>query len=209
MSSPIIIPIFPLGIVPLPGEPVPLHIFEPRYKQMISDSAPRPGSNEYQPIGINFAGENQLHEVGCTVVIHQILHKYADGQLDIMALAYQRYRLLAVQEDKSYLQAQVEFFSDQEPLETPDSALQGQVLEQFSSFVKLIGSESKPDLSVPFLSFHLAMLLSMEIKQRLALIEMRSENQRLKMLEAYLGELVPRLEQAREFKRRVRSNGHF
>jgi len=204
-----LIPIFPLGIVPLPGEPVPLHIFEPRYKQMVSDCAPRPGSNGYLPIGINFSKEHHLHEVGCTVVIHQILHKYADGQLDLMTLGTQRYRLLKMHEDQPYLKAEVVLLNDHDPAERPEPTLKATVLAGFAEFLKLIGSDSAVEAPEQGLSFHLASLLSLEIEARLALIELQSENERLKKLESYLAELLPRLQKAHEFKRRVRSNGHF
>lgn len=204
-----LIPIFPLGIVPLPGEPVPLHIFEPRYKQMVSDCAPRPGSNGYLPIGINFSQKNQLHEVGCTVLIHQILHKYADGQLDLMTLGSQRYRLRNMHEDQPYLQAEVVWLNDHDPDEVPEAPLKARVLEGFAEFLKLIGSDSAVEMPKRGLSFHLASLLNLEVESRLVLIEQQSENQRLETLERYLEELLPRLQKAQEFKRRVRSNGHF
>ncbi|PIQ23967.1 hypothetical protein COW36_05465 [bacterium (Candidatus Blackallbacteria) CG17_big_fil_post_rev_8_21_14_2_50_48_46] len=209
MSSEILIPIFPLGIVPLPGEPVPLHIFEPRYKQMIADCAPVAGSNQYLPIGINFAHPQKLHETGCTVIVHQILHKYADGQLDIMTQGSQRFHVLELDHSRSYLQAKIRYFEDLNPSEIPDPDLKTKLLENYQTFLSLIGSDAEWSLDTDAISFQLAALLSLETEIKLELLESRSENERLERLCNYFKELLPRLEKAKEFQRRVRSNGHF
>lgn len=207
--SEIRIPLFPLALVPLPGEPVPLHIFEPRYKQLVADCAPAPGSQEYQPFGIQYTQQKQLHELGCTVVIHQILHKYPDGQLDIMTLGQQRYQLLEVLEERSYLTGRVRYFDDPESERMPAPQLLQQVLQTYETFLQRVGSKAWLSATEPRPSFQLAALLNPETEIRLQLLEMRSENQRLELLHNYLETLLDRLEKAQEFQRRVRSNGHF
>ena len=198
-----LLPIFPLGLAPLPGEAVPLHIFEPRYQQLIRDCAT---AGEFLPFGIHTLERGQLHGTGCTVVIEAVLHTYPDGQLDLITRARQRYRLLeTVSGDKPYRQARVEWLVDQEP--DSDAGLRQRVLALGQRWLALRGQHL--DTAAAQLSFQLAPLLDFELSDRVRLREMRSENERLEMLCDYLSEQVPRLEEKREFQRRVRSNGHF
>lgn len=203
------IPLFPLALVPLPGEPVPLHIFEPRYKQLVADSAPSPGHQEYRPFGIQYSHQNKLHPFGCTVVIHQILHKYPDGRLDIMTLGQQRYELLEVFDERAYLMGRVRFFDDPESERMPDPLILKQILAICEKFLEQMGSRVRLHITAPQPSFELAVLLNPEIETRLQLLETRSENQRLEILRKYLDTLSDHLEKLQAFQRRVRSNGHF
>ena len=73
------LPLFPLGIVLLPGEPVPLHIFEPRYKEMV-----RVCTDEERPFGIVYASENRGADIGCTALIERVAARYNDGRLGVL-----------------------------------------------------------------------------------------------------------------------------
>jgi Lon protease-like protein len=204
--SEVLLPIFPLGLAPLPGEAIPLHIFEPRYQQLIRDCAPPAESRAYLPFGIHTLEQGQWHATGCTVVIEAVLHKYPDGQLDLITRAHQRYRLLeAVTSEKPYRQARVEWLLDQAP--ESEANLQQRVLALGQRWLALRGQTL--DTIAPQLSFQLASLLDFTLADRLRLRDMLSENERLEMLCDYLSEQVPRLEEKREFQRRVSSNGHF
>jgi len=101
------IPIFPLGVVLFPEIPLPLHIFEERYKKMI-----RYCLDEQQPFGVVLYEDGKLYNKGCTAVITRLLNEYPDGRLDILAKGAHRFQLVDLIDEKAYLQALVEYFDD-------------------------------------------------------------------------------------------------
>lgn len=208
MSDEILIPIFPLDLIVLPGEPVPLHIFEPRYKQLLADCAPTEGQKQYQPFGIVYAQKTKLNEIGCTVVVDEILHKYPQGELDIMSFGSKRFRLLESHRDKVYLTGLIEWIEDQaEPLETQQRQ---RVLQLYEQFLTLVDVEDHTiDRKKEKLSFEIAYRIHPEKPYKLKLLQSLSESERLQILQDYLEESIPQIEQAKEFKRVVRSNGYF
>lgn len=203
-----VIPIFPLNIVVLPGEPVPLHIFEPRYKQLIADCAPLPGAKQYQPFGISYSKKNQLSEIGCTVIVDEILHKYPAGELDIMTFGQQRYKLLDTYRDKVYMTAEIEWF--REPDEELDADARGAVMALYEQFLSVVEvSDMTIDARSTHLSYEVAYRVNLEKGPKLELLEAPGENARLHLLRGYLEEAVPQIEKAKEFRRIVRGNGYF
>lgn len=202
-----ILPIFPLDLVVLPGEPVPLHIFEERYKQMIADCAPLAGERHYQPFGITFSKEDKLSEIGCTVVVEEILHKYPSGELDIMTYGKQRYRLLSTRQRRQYLTGEVEWLPEDNSV-SPE--LRDEVLKLYEEFLSLIEVEDLTlDPRSDHLSYEIAYRVNLEKGPKLLLLESSSETERLYQLQKYLLAALPEIEQAKEFRRRVRANGYF
>src|SRR5271154_4645030 len=107
-------PLFPLGIVALPGERVPLHIFEDRYLRMIERCLlGEPGSPERE-FGIVWLSEEELKRVGCACQIEETLERMEDGRLNIRARGTRPFRLLERQDDLPYPAGVVEFLSDRE-----------------------------------------------------------------------------------------------
>lgn len=203
------LPIFPLGLVVVPGEPVPLHIFEERYKQLVADCAPLPGQKFYQPFGLTYAKDNKLNDMGCSLVVDEILHKYPDGQLDVMTYGQRRYRLLSTHEGLApYLIGEVEWV--EEVPEEPRADLRDGVLALYERFLALVEvNDLTLDFRSPQLSFEIAYRVNLEKLPKLELLETLGENARLEMLLTYLETAVPQIEEAREFRRRVRANGYF
>ncbi len=202
------IPIFPLNVVVLPGEPVPLHIFEERYKQLIADCAPLEGERQYQPFGISFSKKNLLNNIGCTVLVDEILHKYPEGELDIMTYGQKRYRLLETVQEQPYLTGLVEWLV--EPEEEPDQEGRAAVLALYEQFLEIVEvHDSTLDARASQLSYEIAYRINLEKAPKLELLETIGENARLKLLQNYLEQAVPEIEQAKEFRRIVRSNGYF
>ena len=97
-----LIPLFPLDVVLFPGTPLPLHIFEPRYKEMIAECLA-----QNRTFGVVRALEEGLAEVGCTAEIVTIVKEYADGQLDLVAEGRNRFEIVGVNQERSFLQAEV------------------------------------------------------------------------------------------------------
>ena len=115
------IPLFPLGLVLYPNERLPLHIFEPRYKEMTqlcldSDS----------PFGIVFFDDGKMSEVGCTARINTILERYEDGRMDLVVDGETRFQVVHVFEDQAYLTAEIAFIEEAE--EGPLPGLQQRVI---------------------------------------------------------------------------------
>src|ERR1700761_8037787 len=104
-----LLPLFPLSVVLLPATPLPLHIFEERYKKMMSDLIS--GSTEF---GVVLAKDDGIVNIGCTATVDRVLQRYDDGRLDLVAIGQRRFRVVSLNDDKSYLRASVEFFNDEE-----------------------------------------------------------------------------------------------
>lgn len=211
------IPLFPLSIVVFPGHLVPLHIFEPRYKEMVADCTHGGASRVF---GISFEEDGEVAGIGCAVTIMQRRPAEPDGSFDIVCRAQGRYRILEVFEDQAYLQAKVEYFDDDEDDEA-DPALQQLLKIRFRSLVDLAAQEAgsqivdgqgAPEEAAEGLeegnAWAIAQRTGMEGAGKQVLLEMTSENARLQNLAAYLEELLPVLEVRMARKKQVKTNGH-
>src|SRR5205823_13571367 len=104
-----LIPLFPLRLVVLPRAPLPLHIFEERYKELAGDAI-----RDNSEFGIVLAKEEGIVNAGCTVTIEKVMQMYSDGRMDILSRGHRRFEIEALNQDKSYLQAEVNFFDDED-----------------------------------------------------------------------------------------------
>lgn len=109
MADEKIIPLFPLELVLLPDMPLPLHIFEDRYKLMIGECLEGRAA-----FGIVYSDGRNVERVGCSAAILHVLNRYEDGRLDILAAGRERFHILDTLDRKPYLEARVEFFKDEE-----------------------------------------------------------------------------------------------
>ena len=105
-----LLPLFPLRVVVFPRTPLPLHIFEERYKELIGEAIQ--GATEF---GIVLAKDDGIVNAGCTVIVEKVVKNYADGRMDILTRGVRRFEIVGLNEDKSYLRGEVEFFDDDEP----------------------------------------------------------------------------------------------
>jgi Lon protease-like protein len=101
------IPLFPLQTVLLPEFPLPLHIFEERYKLLVDHCI----ANESE-FGIVYADGNRIKKVGCTAKIVQVYNRYNDGKMDILTIGQNRFKIKNISEEELYLTAEVEYFDD-------------------------------------------------------------------------------------------------
>ena len=106
MSS--LLPLFPLEAVLLPGVPFPLHIFEPRYKEMIEECLA-----EQTPFGVVRSQDEGVSEIGCTAEILAVTKKHPDGKLDIVTQGKRRFEVLEVNQERSFLRAEVLYIDDE------------------------------------------------------------------------------------------------
>lgn len=203
------IPIFPLQIVVFPGEMVPLRIFEERYKQMFADVRAARERGEVLQVGIILVeGSEVLAEVGCTVVLEEVLDEHEDGRLNIITLGARRFRIEQVAGDKSYLEAWVEYVDDEE--EAIDRVLQTRVIAGYQRLLELVEEESGAEVEGGDAdnAFQIAQAVAVDLGGKQRLLAMTTENMRLEMLGEYFERLLPTLEERRAERLRVHSNGH-
>jgi Lon protease-like protein len=197
-----LIPLFPLQVVVFPRTPLPLHIFEERYKEMIGDALR--GSSD---VGIVLAKEEGIVKAGCTVRIEKLLHTYPDGRMDLLTRGQDRFEIVDVNQEKNYLQATVEFFDDDDIVATP-ADLRDRALANYNSLQELIHTQEgkAANLDDPQLSFQLAQILP-DVDFLHALQRSRSETGRLKLLNQYLEQYIPRQRTIEKVKAVAPTNG--
>lgn len=202
--QPILLPLFPLRVVVFPRTPLPLHIFEERYKEMVGESIL--GRTEF---GVVLAKEDGIVNAGCTVVVDSVLKQYSDGRMDVLTVGKRRFEILGLNEEKSYLQGEVEFFDD-EDLEQASSELKEKALGQYRGLVEtgeLRRPAADPVVNDPQLSFQLAQALE-DLDFMSILLRNRSEVERLKQLTDYLTRSAPKMRQSARMKKLAPLNGH-
>lgn len=197
-----LLPIFPLELVLLPGTPLPLHIFEPRYKEMIGECL----ANS-TPFGVVRAIENGITEIGCTAEIITVTKEYEDGRLDLICEGRGRFEVLELNRERSFLQAEVLMIPD-EPVATAEQE-RVRAVQLHLEILSMAGAVQ--DLSAADqnqLSFYLAGSLPLDLDFKQKLLSMRSEAERIEAVAAYLGDLLPKLKRAAQARETAGGNGH-
>ena len=203
MTTERLLPLFPLEVVIFPGTKIPLHIFEQRYRLMISEAI-----SGYSAFGIILGKNQKIVAEGCTAVVERVTKKHEDGRLDIDARGRRRFRTLELDDSLPYLQARVEYFEDH--TRAPfDKAVLAQVQQQADRLAALLGVGGReaidPTLTEP--SFHVAHGLPLELEFKQGLLRKRSEAERLDDLAEYLPRLIERVQTAERVKKLAGSNG--
>jgi Lon protease-like protein len=197
-----LLPLFPLQVVVFPRTRLPLHIFEDRYKELIGEAI-----RESSEFGVVLSKEEGIVNAGCTVVVDDVVKRYPDGRLDVLTSGRRRFEVLNLNEDREYLQGEVEFFDDEDPGPAPPD-LQHKALTQFKELVDLgaVHSMNAPDFEDPQLSFQLAQSIT-DVDFLNLLLRNRSETGRMKELNHYFSEYVPRQREALRMKTLAPLNG--
>lgn len=196
--------IFPLDLVLFPGEALPLHIFEPRYKEMVAECMA-----EKKPFGVVRGKEDTVAEIGCTAEIIGLKKTYDDGRMDIETAGRRRFEILQTNEDRSFLQAEV-VFQDDEPGGAPPEDVQ-QALNLHVEIVRLVGPNQTyepPDRKLAQLSYALAGSLPIDLDFKQTLLAMRSEHERLSALIEFYQQVLPKLKRAAKVREKAGGNGH-
>jgi Lon protease-like protein len=185
-----LVPIFPLDLVLFPGVLLPLHVFEPRYKEMISECL-----DEKKPFGIVRASSDGIAEVGCTAEIVSVTKKYDDGRMDIVTRGVERFEVLQVNQDRSFLQAEIAIVDDEPGSPSSDTLKEAAQLR--SEILKLAGTNNEQgDESGANLSFALAGSLPLDLDFKQKLLATLSEAKRLEAVVGYLQAVLPGLRRA-------------
>jgi Lon protease-like protein len=230
-------PLFPLGIVALPSEHVPLRIFEDRYRRMIEQClSAEPGSPQRE-FGIVWLSDEELKEVGCACEIERVLERMDDGRLNILALGTRPFRLLERQDELPYPAGVVEFLddrdgSDDEDEDEPSGSLasatrsaddddedgededgedeDGAALAR-ELYRELVEQATDRQLSAAELdsmsAYEMAATVEFAVEAKQELLELRSESARLRLLAALLRTALDRLALIDRAQTRAASNG--
>jgi len=187
-----LLPIFPLELVLLPGVPLPLHIFEPRYKEMIAECL-----EQKKPFGVVRASSAGVADIGCTAEIMSVTKKYDDGRMDILTRGVERFEVIHVNEDRSFLQAEISVVQDEDEAGKPAAQMVTQAVRLHAEITKLAGAElSGPDQHAGNLSFLLAGSLPLDLDFKQSLLSTLSEAKRLEAVVGYLEAILPGLRRA-------------
>ncbi len=200
-----LLPLFPLDLVLLPGVPVPLHIFEPRYKEMINECI-----KQKRPFGIVRSKERDegFSNIGCTAEIMNVLKTYPDGRMNILAEGQQRFAVLQVNQQRIFLQAEVVFLEDSH--DPPAAADVEKAILLHKEIMSLAGAqpEQSEKADTAELAYRLAGSLPFDPDFQQTLLEMDSEMERIRALISFFERILPVLQQNARAKQMAGGNGH-
>lgn len=200
------IPVFPLGIVVYPGESLNLHIFEPRYKQLVNECY-----TEGKPFGISTIIDNKLNEMGTLVRVTEMVKVYDNGEMDIRTRGLRVFRVLELIKsvpDKLYSGAIVNYPDNIEGPGKPE--LMGKVVKTVRELHRLL--EIKKDFlksDDELVSYDIAHHAGMSLEEEYELLTLLREEQRQEYLKRHLAKVLPVIAEMETLKEKVKLNGHF
>jgi Lon protease-like protein len=200
------IPVFPLGIVVYPGETVNLHIFEPRYKQLINECY-----TEGKPFGIPTVIDNKLNEMGTLVRITELVKVHDNGELDIRTLGLRVFRVLELIKsvpDKLFSGAIVNYPDNIEGPGKRELMLKVvSAIRELHSMLNIEKNFQKPDEELA--AYDIAHHIGLSLEQEYELLGLLREEQRQEYIKRHLTKVLPVIAEMETLKERVRLNGHF
>jgi ATP-dependent Lon protease len=223
--QPVLLPLFPLQVVLLPGAELPLHIFEDRYKEMMREVI-----RDRLEFGVVLANEKGIVNTGCTATVDQVLRQYPDGRMDLLTRGRRRFEIVRLNDERAFLRGSVDFFDDDESA-TAAPEIQKRAIEGYRQLQALSESpspgslepmghkespEAKPgspdaaeaiDQNDPQLSFRLAQPVP-DLGFRQTLLATRSEAERLRQLADFLPAYLHRQRRIQHMKEVAPKNGH-
>ena len=199
------IPIFPLGIVVFPGEKLNLHIFEPRYRQLINEC-----QEQKKPFGIPTVIENKVQDYGSLVEITEISKVHDNGEMDIKTIGGKVFRILEVIKevpDKLYSGAIVNY---PESYEQGNPELMRKVMagiRDLHELLKVTKDFKKPDEEMR--CFDVAHHIGLSLEEEYELLMLTHERQRQEYLKRHLTKVIPMVAGMEQLKEKIKLNGHF
>jgi Lon protease-like protein len=195
-------PIFELPVVLLPGELMPLHIFEERYKRMIGHCL-----ETEEPFGIVFRDDDgSARRIGCTARVTEVLERFDDGRMDIVVTGEEPFRVLERFEAEEYPAGEVETVGLED--EPDDEAAAEAARNAFAELVERVsGNELETDELAASDAYAIASRVELPVETKQRLLELRSEDERMRTLGAALDTLIETLARSREIAERAKMNG--
>jgi len=198
-------PLFPLGLVALPSELVPLHIFEDRYKTMIGRCL-----DEGSEFGIVWMSEDGLRPIGCACEIAEVVERMEDGRINLIARGTRPFRIEERQEELPYPAGTVEFLDDRAEEEDADAAEAAH--EAYADLVNE-ATDRTPDMTEigEMSAYQMAATVEFGLDAKQGLLDLRSETARLRLVTRLFRAALKRLDFVNRAQARARSNGrvHF
>jgi Lon protease-like protein len=198
-------PLFPLGLVALPSELIPLHIFEERYKTMMARVL-----EEESEFGIVWVSDEGLRPIGCACEIAEVLERMPDGRLNLVARGTRAFRIEARQEELAYPAGTVEFLDDREEEVEPEAAQEAHTV--YAELVEQATDRTPdPDELAAMSAYEMAATVEFGLDAKQGLLDLRSETARLKLVTRLFRGAIARLDFVERAQARARSNGkvHF
>jgi Lon protease-like protein len=194
-------PLFPLGLVALPGELIPLHIFEERYKTMMSECL-----DHDSEFGIVWMSDEGLRDIGCACEIERVLERMDDGRMNLLARGTRPFRVLERQAHLPYPAGVIEFVEDR--ADTPDEELVGGAHAAYADLVKRATDREPETEDLDQMSaYDMAATVDFGLDAKQGLLDLRSENARLRLVTRLFRAATKRLDFVDRAQARARSNG--
>ena len=194
-------PLFPLGLVALPSELVPLHIFEERYKTMMARVLEEEGE-----FGIVWVSDDGLRPIGCACEVAEVLERMPDGRLNLVARGTRAFRIESRQDELAYPAGTVEFLDDRDEEVDPEAAD-----EAHAAYAELVeeATDRTPDpAEVGAMSaYQMAATVEFGLEAKQGLLDLRSESARMRLVTRLLRGAIKRLDYVERAQTRARSNG--
>jgi Lon protease-like protein len=197
-------PLFPLGLVLLPEEVVPLHIFEDRYKLMIGECL-----DQDAPFGILWMADDGLREIGCTALVTQVLEELDDGRLNVLVTGADPFRLTRRIDDLPYPAGDVELL-DEVPEDDFDPLAGTGAREHYADLVERVTDSRPAERDLEDLNaYEMAATLDFALDAKQSLLELRTESDRLERLDELFRATLERVDKAESTAEVARTNGHL
>jgi Lon protease-like protein len=194
-------PLFPLGLVALPGEVIPLHIFEERYKTMMNECL-----RDEREFGIVWLSDDGLREIGCACGIERVLERMDDGRMNLLARGTRPFRIVERQGHLAYPAGVVEFVHDRQDVIDPD--LLQRAHEAYADLVRrATDRDPDPEELAEMTAYSMAATVDFGLDAKQGLLDLRSENARLRLVTRLFRAAIKRLDFADRAQARARSNG--
>jgi Lon protease-like protein len=193
--------LFPLPLVLLPGEHAPLHIFEPRYKELIGECLEGDGA-----FGLVLADDEGMRRIGTRAAVVEVLERFPDGRLNIVVEGRDRFRLVELTEGRSFTTAEVDELEDEG--EDPTDAERERCLAAYDRVVAAAEADLEElDRDAADLAFQIAARIDLGTEAKQRLLELRSERERVVLLASLLDRAADAVARDREIKSRAATNG--
>jgi Lon protease-like protein len=194
-------PLFPLGLVALPGELVPLHIFEERYKTMMNECL-----RDEREFGIVWLSDDGLREIGCACEIERVLERMDDGRMNILTRGTRPFRVVERQGHLAYPAGVIEFVEDRPDPVDPESLRTAH--EAYAELVRRATDRDPEESELADMSaYAMAATVDFGLDAKQGLLDLRSENARLRLVTRLFRAAIKRLDFVDRAQARARSNG--
>ena len=193
--------LFPLNLVLVPGEQAPLHVFEPRYRELISECLDF--GNDF---GLLLEDDEGMREVGTRCKVVEVIDRFPDGRLNVVVEATERFQLLEVTDGRAFRTAEVETLPDES-----DTPLEDEVEEVLAAYARVVAAAEAEledlDLDADSVAYQIAARIDFGTEVKQGLLELRSERERVIKLAPMLNQAAEAVEREREIRTRAAGNG--